>query len=188
MLRQEAIEVLAEARGDAISVATMQSIPPWHDAEQAAKDHIDAVGCMGSASGLGLGLALAQPGRQVVVLDGDGSLLMQLGALVTVAEAAPANFYHFVFENGHYETSGNQTIPAGGRVDFCQLALGAGYAKAVSFDDAEALRAALPGLLKERGPVLIRLVIAREDKPVRFPALKMAEQAQALRASLTPSA
>lgn len=184
MLRQEAIEVLAEARGDAISVATMQSIPPWHDAEQAAKDHIDAVGCMGSASGLGLGLALAQPRRKVIVLDGDGSLLMQLGSLATVASVGPANFYHFVFENGHYETSGNQAIPGRGRVDFCQLALGAGYARAVSYDDAEALRRDLPALLNETGPILIRLEIEREDKPVRMPRLIMREQVVSLRASL----
>ena len=61
---------------------------------------------MGSASSIGLGLALARPERKILVLDGDGCLLMQLGSLVTIAALAPANFYHVIFENGRYETSG----------------------------------------------------------------------------------
>ena len=60
---------------------------------------------MGSASSIGLGIALAQPNKKVIVMDGDGSLLMQLGSLVTIAGAAPENLYHFVFENGVYATS-----------------------------------------------------------------------------------
>ncbi|MGH9847109.1 MAG: thiamine pyrophosphate-dependent enzyme [Blastocatellia bacterium] len=112
MRRQEAIAALARRRDGAISVAAMQAIMAWHAAGQGATDHLDALGCMGSASSLGLGIALACPGRKVMVLDGDGCVLMQLGSLVTIAAESPPNFYHFVFENGRYETSGNQ--PAGG--------------------------------------------------------------------------
>ena len=79
MERQEAIDILAEGRGDAISVPTMQSVFPWHEAGQGDVLNVDASQCMGSASTLGLGLALARPDRKVMVLDGDGSLLMQLG-------------------------------------------------------------------------------------------------------------
>ena len=100
MERSEAIDILAEGRGDAISVATMQSASPWYEAGQSDGDHVDASACMGSASSLGLGLAIARPDRKVMVLDGDGSLLMQLGSLVSIAESSPANFYHFVFANG----------------------------------------------------------------------------------------
>ena len=71
---------------------------------------------MGSASTIGLGIALAQPQRKVIVVDGDGSLLMQLGSLVTIAGAAPANFFHFVFENGVYETSGVAAVAGRGQV------------------------------------------------------------------------
>lgn len=188
MNRAEAIAILAEHRGDAISVATMQSVVPWRDAEQGAKDHIDALGCMGSASSLGLGLALARPDRQVLVLDGDGSLLMQLGSLVTIAGAAPPNYFHIVFENGHYETSGNQQLPGTGRFDLCALARGAGYPRVESFEDAESFRAALPGLLAESGPLFIRLAIEREDKPIRWPTVPMDKQVEELRASLAGTA
>src|ERR1700681_1913920 len=84
-------------------------------------------GAMGLASSHALGLALGRPDKRVIVLDGDGSLLMNLGSLVTVAEAAPKNFFHFVIENGTYEANGSHPIPGRGRVDFAKLAQAAGY-------------------------------------------------------------
>ena len=184
MERSEAIAALAEARGGALSVAIMQAGAPWHDAGQADALHLDAQGCMGSASSIGLGLALAQPDRKVLVLDGDGSLLMQLGCLVTAAGAAAANLYHFVFDNGVHQSSGNQPVPAAGKFDFCALALASGYAGAHDLDDAQALRDRLPGILDQPGPVLVRLAIAREDTPARWPKAKMADQVRAMRAAL----
>src|SRR5262249_53411896 len=118
-------------------------------------DHLDIVGCMGSASTIGLGIALAQPTRKVIVVDGDGSLLMQLGSLVTIAGAAPANLYHFVFENGVYETWGSQALPAEGRFDLAQMARGAGYAQVAQFDDARGFDSELAALLGQRGPVFV---------------------------------
>ncbi|MGH9752961.1 MAG: thiamine pyrophosphate-dependent enzyme [Blastocatellia bacterium] len=184
MRRQEAIAALAEGRNGAISVAAMQAIMAWHAAGQAAKDHLDALGCMGSASSLGLGIAMACPGRKVMVLDGDGCLLMQLGSLVTIAAEAPPNFYHFIFENGRYETSGNQLLPGFGKFDFCRMALAAGYRQALSFDDAKALRKALPLIFGAPGPTLIRLGIARDEPVTPWPNVTMADQIRALRASL----
>src|SRR5437763_9875508 len=129
MRRQDAIAALVAARADAITITTEQAIGAWRAAvaEPAnhIPDHLDIVGCMGAASTIGLGIALAQPARKVIVVDGDGSLLMQLGSLVTIAGAAPENLYHFVFENGVYETSGAQPLPAEGRFDFVDLARGA---------------------------------------------------------------
>src|SRR5204863_9068717 len=124
---------------------------PWHDAGQADELHVDAQGCMGSASSIGLGLALAQPGRKVLVLDGDGSLLMQLGSLVTIAAAAPANLYHFVFDNGAHQSSGNQPVPGLGKFDWCRLALASGYAAAHDVASAAELRKALPDILQAAG-------------------------------------
>src|SRR6266849_10721740 len=110
MLRQDAIAALVAESAGAITITTEQAIGAWRTAvpepANAIPDHLDIVGCMGSASTIALGIALARPDRKVIVVDGDGSLLMQLGSLVTIAGAAPANFYHFVIENGVYETSG----------------------------------------------------------------------------------
>src|SRR5215212_4509459 len=149
MQRKDPTEAIAAVRGDAITITTEQCIKAWREAVPGAIDdptHIDVVGAMGSASSIGLGIALAQPARKVIVMDGDGSLLMQLGSLVTIAGAAPENFYHVVFENGVYATSGGQPLPAEGRLDFEMLARGAGFAHAARFDDASEFNAALPGL------------------------------------------
>src|SRR5215207_11222022 len=154
MRRQEAIAALVAERADAITITTEQAIGAWRAAvpepPNEIPDHLDIVGCMGSASTIGLGIALARPERRVIVVDGDGSLLMQLGALVTVAGAAPTNLFHFVFENGVYETSGSQPLPAEGRFDLAQMARAAGYAHVAEFDDAQVLASALPDLLAQR--------------------------------------
>src|SRR5215213_1011662 len=155
MQRKDPTEAIAAWRRDAITITTEQCIKAWREAVPGAIEdptHVDIVGAMGSASSIGLGIALAQPGRKVIVMDGDGSLLMQLGSLVTIAGAAPENFLHIVFENGVYATSGGQPLPAEGRLDFEMLARGAGFAYAARFDDAAAFKAALPDLLSRQGP------------------------------------
>ena len=184
MERQEAIDILAEGRGDAISVATMQSVFPWQEAGQSENLHVDASQCMGSASSLGLGLALAQPDRKVMVLDGDGSLLMQLGSLVTISESSPSNLYHFVFANGLNQSTGNQPLPGQGAFDWSALAKASGYKHALKVTEAEELIEQLPKIWALEGPVLIELVIAREEGPARWTGVPMAKQVAALRAQL----
>src|SRR5919201_1470152 len=167
MRRQEAIAALVAQREGAITITTEQAIGAWRAAvaepANAIPDHLDIVGCMGSASTIGLGIALAQPDRRVIVVDGDGSLLMQLGSLVTIAGAAPANLFHFVFENGVYETSGSQPLPAEGRFDLTEMARAAGYAYAAQYQDAERFNAELPALLQRRGPVFVSVRTEPED-------------------------
>lgn len=84
------------------------------------------VGSMGCAVSLGLGLALALPDRRVVVLDGDGALLMRLGALAMVAVERPSNLVHVLLDNGIHESTGGQTTLSGA-VDFCAVASACGY-------------------------------------------------------------
>ena len=72
-------------------------------------------GAMGKASSVALGLALARPDKRIVVLDGDGGLLMNLGSLVTIADQEPDNLVHFVFEDGMYFTTGGQPVPGAGQ-------------------------------------------------------------------------
>ena len=187
MERQEAIDILAEGRGDAVSVVTMQSIHPWHQAGQGEILHVDASQCMGSASSIGLGLAMARPDKRVMVLDGDGSLLMQLGSLVTIAGQAPTNLYHFVFANGLHQSTGNQDLPAVGRFDWVQLARASGYAEALRIEAAEDLLERLPRIWATAGPVLIELVIEREDREPRWAGVPMARQTALLREQLASS-
>jgi phosphonopyruvate decarboxylase len=163
MKPEDVLQVVAAARGDAICVPTMTTSPAWRTI---APDDLSVgcVGFMGGASSLGLGLALARPDRRVIVLDGDGSLLMQLGSLATNAGAAPRNFVHLLFKNGVYHTSGAQGIPGGLSVDFVMMAKGAGYRQVLSIDSLDELKRRLPELLRAEGPVFVELHTGLADQ------------------------
>jgi len=152
MARDETLKALISHVGQRdIVVAVYQTCFDWLALNPRDLNYV-AVGAMGQASSHGLGLALANPDRRVFVFDGDGSLLMNLGALVTVAGANVDNLCHFVFANGTYEVNGNQPLPGNKLVDFAGLAKSAGYRGSEKFNDLKALRDALPGILKRKGP------------------------------------
>jgi phosphonopyruvate decarboxylase len=92
------------------------------------------VGSMGCVVSLALGLALVQPQRRVIALDGDGAVLMRMGALSAVGYERPKNLVHIVFDNGHYESTGNQsTISAS--VDMTAVAASCGYENVLDTSD-----------------------------------------------------
>jgi sulfopyruvate decarboxylase subunit beta len=188
MQRNDVLRALAEQREQKVVVATMTVLAPWRAASP-SELNIGCVGFMGGASPLGLGLALGQPERKVLVLDGDGSLLMQLGSLATISGAAPKNLYHFLFHNGVYETSGSQEIPAEGRIDFAGMARSAGYRSAHRFDDLEELRTGLAAILQEDGPVFVELVVepAGSSYAGGVRSITFSEEAKQIRAALTGS-
>ncbi|HEV8674484.1 MAG TPA: thiamine pyrophosphate-dependent enzyme [Methylomirabilota bacterium] len=181
---EEALRAIAAVRGDAICVPTMTTAPAWRTI---APDDLSVtcVGFMGGASSLGLGLALARPDRRVLVFDGDGSLLMQLGSVATIAGAAPRNLIHFVFKNAVYHTSGAQEIPGGRQVDFVTVARGAGYRDALAIETLDELRGRLPALLSAEGPVLVELhTTLAEQTPMTAPGAPFRQQVEALREKL----
>jgi|LWDU01.1.fsa_nt_gi thiamine pyrophosphate-dependent acetolactate synthase large subunit-like protein len=169
MKRVEVLEAVAQRKSTGISVATMRVVPGWANNGGAETQHFNVVGCMGVASSIGLGLALAQPEKKVIVLDGDGSLLMQLGSLATVAGTRARNFYHLVFVNRIYETSGHQSIPSSENIDFAGLAKAAGYNVVAYIDDVGVLHERLPDLLQEDGPVLLAFEVEPEFDREPFP-------------------
>ena len=103
---------------------------------------------------------MGNPDRRVIVLDGDGSLLMNLGTLVTIGAAAPKNLIHFLCRNGTYEANGGHQIPQPG-VDFSGLAQAAGYAHCVEFAALADFESALPKLLRQDGPTFATLHIEK---------------------------
>jgi sulfopyruvate decarboxylase subunit beta len=159
LLRTEAVDVLADARDDMLSVVTMQAVAPWNARGQADDRNFNVTGSMGSAVSIALGLALARPDDRVLVIDGDGSLLMQLGSLVSVADRQPANLYHVVFENGIYETSGGQSVPGRQVSDLGTIALASGYRHVQKFASATEMAEGIGACLHRRGPVFISLAI-----------------------------
>lgn len=164
---QDACTIIQAVRADAIVISTMSAM---HVMDQIDPDYafgLSSVPLMGGAAGLGLGLALSFPERKIIILDGDASLLMELGVLATVAGMRPKNFYHFVFANG-VQFNGGANLPVAGKggVDFCTLALASGYAHATRFAHAEALRTGIGASLAAPAPALIELDI--EPTPARF--------------------
>jgi len=185
MKPEEVLSVIAAARGDAICVPTMTTSPAWRTLAPDGLS-VGCVGFMGGASSLGLGLALARPERRVIVFDGDGSLLMQLGSLATVAGARPRNLVHLLFKNGVYHTSGAQEIPGGLTVDFVAMAKGAGYRSALAIHDIKEFRRRLPELLKAEGPILVELhtTLADQTPMTARGGTPFTEQIEALRGRL----
>jgi len=122
---------------------------------------------MGQAPTLALGLALAQPARRIIACSGDGSMLMNLGALATISAEAPKNLVLIVFDNGVYEVTGAQPTPgsAVGRadhrdVDFAAMARACGFTSVFRYDDLERWRSGVGGALGAEGPVCIVLAVA----------------------------
>ena len=166
MRRDDALRALApQVRDDDIIVAVYQTNFDWMALNPRPLNYV-SVGAMGQASSHGLGLALANPDRRVIVLDGDGSLLMNLGSLVTSAHANLANFWHMVFVNRTYEVNGALPVPGGDKFDFAQIAKGAGYTRTARYGDLAGFTAGLAGFLKQPGPAFAHLdIIPGEAHP-----------------------
>jgi len=152
-------ELLASRRKDEIVVSTMTVDREWMACSPSNPLDFSVIGAMGYACPVGIGLALAQPKRRVVVLDADGSLLMNLGTLVTLAVQSPPNLVHFVFENGIYEIAGRVPVPGCGVVSFAGVARAAGLKNVYEYDDLELLRNELPRLLSGAGPFFVVLKV-----------------------------
>ena len=183
MKRDDCFHVLKKHIADEIVVATYTSAHDWIAIAPRELNYF-STGAMGLASSHALGLALGAPQRRVVVLDGDGSLCMNLGTLITIAAAAPRNFIHCVSHNGTYEANGAHPLPSR-RIDFAGLARSAGYKYACTISDLADFEAQIGKLLKMEGPVFVELqVVPGVAYPIDYPNLYRADRREALKAAL----
>jgi thiamine pyrophosphate-dependent acetolactate synthase large subunit-like protein len=120
---------------------------------------------MGLASSIGLGLAMARPDLKVIVYDGDGSLLMNLGALTTIASRQPKNLIHIVWDNRCYGITGGQPTATAYHTDLAKMAEGAGYPNVERVETLAAFRKVADRALTEPGPWFLDCVM--EEKPVK---------------------
>jgi thiamine pyrophosphate-dependent acetolactate synthase large subunit-like protein len=190
MTARAALEVLAQHRGQRIVLTTMTAVGIWPELSDTPLDFAYLPSSMGQGPALGLGLALAQPGRGVIVVNGDGSMLMNLGSLVTLA-SAPADVYLLVLDNGLYEVTGGQPPPGAGRTDFAGLARAAGIRRVYAFDEVATWSAQAGEALSGAGPVVIWLKVEgrpgqKTPKPPRPMSEQIARLRQALGVSITP--
>jgi thiamine pyrophosphate-dependent acetolactate synthase large subunit-like protein len=163
---RDAVALVRDGRRDTdVVIATMgaarewQALGPLHPL-----DLFFVPSAMGHATSLGLGIALARPDHRVIVLNGDGSMLMNLGSLVTITAERPANLVVVVCDNGAYEVTGAQPTPGtvagrAGRdpIDWVAMARAAGFTSVFHFTALDAWREGMPGALAAEGPVFIHL-------------------------------
>ncbi len=162
MKRVEFLRALAEYRTDELVLTAWQSSYAW-DQLSPSKFNYPAVRTMGECSTFGLGLSIARPDKRIVILEGDGSLCMNLGSLITIANAAPPNFYQFILHNRVYETTGGQTLPNVEHLDFVMIARGAGISQVHRYGELETFKRELPKVMNEKGPVFTVLDIEPDD-------------------------
>ncbi|MCS6859763.1 MAG: thiamine pyrophosphate-dependent enzyme [Abditibacteriales bacterium] len=185
LTKHQFLATLARWRNDAVVITTMGTVVPWARFSQTPLDFASCDSAMGHAADFALGIALAQPQRKVICLNGDGSMLMTLGTLVTIVQTGAKNLILCVIENSTYEVTGNQPIPGAGVVDFTGMAKAAGFPRTYTIDDVATCERLLPAILSGEGPVFVTVKVAPdEDAP---PSRRPDAQAPYLRISLAES-
>ncbi len=167
--RRKVVVALLEDRGDALVVTGLGS--PTYDA-YAAGDHdlnFYLWGDMGGAAMVGLGLALAQPKRRVLVITGDGEMLMGLGSLATIAVDAPKNLAIAVIDNGHYGETGMQRAHTGRGVDITGMAKAAGFKSATTIHTQATLKLWISRFHRQPGPVFGDIKVSAVAAPMALP-------------------
>ena len=160
--REGAVKLVADAVADAaVIVATTgkTSRELFEHREGNGQSHsrdFRTVGCMGHASQIAMGIALEKPGQPVVCLDGDGAVIMHMGAMAIVGTQGPSNFKHVVINNGAHDSVGGQPTVAF-TIDLCQVARGCGYRWVESASTPEEIERRLRDLLAASGPALLEI-------------------------------
>lgn len=159
---KDMFEAFQKYRGDAIVIPTGTSGRRWREVSTNEKRDATLGGAMGHTPSAVFGLAMAQPDVKVAFFDSEGSLLMNLGILETIAGKQPKNFYHFLMDNECYATTGGQPVPNAENISYASIARGAGYAATYEFDELEDFANNVESILNQPGPVFIAMKINPE--------------------------
>ncbi len=168
--RREVMAQILKERGDALVVTGLGSTC-WDAA--AAGDtprNFYVWGAMGGAAMIGLGLALAQPKRRVLVLTGDGEMLMGLGGLATIVVQRPSNLSVVVIDNEHYGETGMQSTHTRFGIDLAGIARAAGFAHSTCVYAEDELRVLIPTLYNDSGPIFAVVKVMARSYPTVLPA------------------
>lgn len=172
--KYECLKKLAQRRDKEVIISTMSIAEPWQQLSNNPLDFASVNSAMGHAADFAYGLALAQPQRRIITLNGDGSTLMCLGTMVTITHKLPTNYVLVIIDNGSYEVTGNQPLPARGTYNFAILAQGAGIEKVYTISEADEFDDKLPCLFEETGPLVFiwKVAEANEPPPDLHPSIK----------------
>ena len=163
--RREVVKALLGQREDALVVTGLGS--SCYDA--GVYDHPNTFylwGAMGAAAMIGLGLALAQPGRRVLVITGDGEMLMGLGSLATIGAQKPPNLAIVVLDNELYAETGMQPTHTARGVDLAGMAKAAGFAVADTVRTDDALDACVAHVYRTPGPAFFDVKVSATRYPM----------------------
>lgn len=172
--RLEANRILAERLSDELIVTGLGNATFDLFAARDRARNFYTWGSMGTAISVGLGLALARPDERVLVLEGDGALIMGLSGLVSIGRLAPKNLVCIIWDNSVLGLTGGQPSATATALDLATVARGAGFAQSARADTLDAFRAALDRAYTGPGPALIAARVGREGsglKPPRKPAV-----------------
>jgi thiamine pyrophosphate-dependent acetolactate synthase large subunit-like protein len=166
--RRAAAAAILAKRGDAL-VVTGLGAPTW-DAAAVTDCHLNFYtwGGMGCAAMVGLGMALAQPQRRVIVITGDGEMLMALGALATIAAQQPRNLSIVVMDNEHYGETGMQVTHTALGTDMAGMAKAAGFGETATIWTSAELKTWLPKI-HSAGPLFVDIKVTTERAPLVLP-------------------
>ena len=167
--RREVVKALLDQRGSMLVVAGLGA-PAW-DVTAVGDQPLNFPlwGAMGGAVSIGLGLALAQPERSVLVITGDGEILMGLGSLATVALQHPSNLAVVVLDNERYGETGMQATHTAGDVDLAGVAEASGFPFCRTVRDNPDLEAVSPRIRKGEGPLFFNIKVRAEKLPLILP-------------------
>jgi len=161
--RREVVRRLIVSNDDLLIISGLGSTA-WDITSAGDRDlNFPLWGAMGGAIPMGLGLALAQPKRRVLVITGDGETLMGMGSLATVALQAPQNLSICTFDNERYGETGMQSTHTAGKTDLAGVAAACGFPVTGVVHTQEELEAALPKILKSEGPVYFLIKVRAEN-------------------------
>ena len=159
---KDVFKAFQEHRGDSIVSATGTAGRHWMDFTENERRDVALGGAMGQTTSAALGLALGLPDEKIVLFDAEGSLLMNLGAIASIAGMKPGNFYHFLLDNECYATTGGQPVPNSQDIDYAAMAAGAGYAATYNFDDLEEFSTSVGEIMQQTGPVFVAIKVTPE--------------------------
>ena len=183
----EATKAVNFHRNDALVVSTSSALRDWSQVSERRDLDVDLSDCVDRAPAVGLGLALAQPEGKVLVLDCDATLRTNLGGLATIGESNPKNLVHFVFDDVSSSSTSGLPIKELDNLDLSQMALSSGYAKSYEFNKLEELLIGLEDVMRQNGPIFVRVNIFREGEPNPYPERSMAQGWAMVKETLSPS-
>lgn len=168
--RREVVKILLDQRDSGMLIVAGLGAPTW-DVTAAGDEPLNFPlwGAMGGAVSIGLGLAIAQPTRRILVITGDGEMLMGLGSLATVSIQSPSNLAILVLDNERYGETCMQATHTAGNVDLAAVARATGFSESHNIADKKTFRSLLPQIQNGEGPLFFNVKVRAENLPLVLP-------------------